>query len=255
VTAARRPVVAGNIKMHLDRASLGALLRGVKADIALTPGYVQVVLCPAFPHLPLAQEILSGSTVALGAQNMHWDREGARTGEVAPGMLLETGCRHVILGHSERRTLFGETDEQVGKKVRAALGAGLVPILCVGETEEERRAGATEVVLSRQMVGALGGLETVASERLLVAYEPVWAIGTGRTATPETAQEAHRYLRSELGRLLGPETAGGVRLLYGGSVKPDNVDELMRETDIDGVLVGGAALQAASFLRIVNYRA
>jgi triosephosphate isomerase len=167
-------------------------------------------------------------------------------------MLREAGCRYVILGHSERRTLFGETDVQIGKKVRAALDAGLVPIVCVGETEEERRAAATEVVLARQVVGALGGLEIAGPEAIVLAYEPVWAIGTGRTATPETAAAAHRHLREELARLWGPGLAAGASILYGGSVKPDNAASLFGAPDVDGALVGGASLEAATFLPIVR---
>jgi triosephosphate isomerase len=248
----RKPFVAGNIKMNLNRASLRGLLEAVKRELGLKPAACDVAYCPPSTLLAEAAAALTGTAVGLGAQNMHWEASGAFTGELAPAMLVEAGCRYVILGHSERRSLFAETDDMVRRKTAAALEAGLVPIVCVGETEAERKAGATEVVLSRQAVGSLGGISVADPARLVVAYEPVWAIGTGLTATPEQAQDAHAHLRGELAKVLGPETARGVRILYGGSVKPDNAASLLDRTDIDGALVGGACLTAEAFLPIIR---
>jgi triosephosphate isomerase len=247
----RKPIIAGNVKMNLDGAGLTSLLGAVTGGLR-TPPPCEVVYCPPFTLLPRAGELLAGSAVGLGAQDMHWETSGAFTGEVSAAMLIETGCRWVILGHSERRHLMGETDAEVRRKAGAALEAGLTPIVCVGETEDERKSGATEVVLSRQVVGSLGGLAPGDPTRLVVAYEPVWAIGTGNTASPEQAQEAHRHLRKELGGVLGSEAAAGIRILYGGSVKPDNARDLLDRPDIDGALVGGACLKAETFLPIVE---
>ncbi len=248
----RTPMIAGNAKMFLDRASVRSVLESLKRELALDPPACEVAYCPPFTLLEEAGRAAAGSMVGLGGQNMHWEPSGAFTGEVSAGMLREAGCRYVILGHSERRTRFGETDENVRKKAGAALAAGLVPIVCVGETEAERKAGATEVVLSRQVVGSLGGLPVGDPRAILVAYEPVWAIGTGNTATPAQAQEAHVHLRRELGRVLGPDTAAGIRILYGGSVKPDNAGSLLGQPDLDGALVGGACLKAETFLPIIR---
>ncbi len=248
----RKPLVAGNAKMNLTRAGLVGVLEALKRDLSLAPPACEVVYCPPSPWLLDAAAVLTGTRIGLGAQNMHWEASGAFTGEIAAGMLCEAGCRYVILGHSERRTLFGETDAAVRRKAEAALAAGLIPIVCVGETEQERVAGATEVVLTRQAVGSLGGLIVPDPAGLVVAYEPVWAIGTGRNATPDQAQEAHAHLRRELAGVLGPEVAAGVRILYGGSVKPDNAAELLARLDIDGALVGGACLKPETFLPILR---
>ena len=250
--AARAPIIAGNIKMNLTRDGMASLLGEVTRGLAAIPTGCEVVACPPFPHLPRAAEVLSGSKVALGGQDMHWEDAGAFTGEVSPAMLREAGCRYVILGHSERRTLFGETDDRVRRKAAKALSSGLIPIVCVGETQEERQAGSTGIVLARQAVGSLGGIPLEEPSRLVVAYEPVWAIGTGNTATPEQAQDAHRLLRAELAKLFGSAPAERIRILYGGSVKPDNAAELLQAPDLDGALVGGASLAAASFLGIVR---
>jgi triosephosphate isomerase len=248
----RTPLIAGNAKMNLSRGEIVPLLETLTGELARDPVAAEVLYCPPFTLLEDARRLLAGSPVQLGGQNMAAPRSGAYTGEISGGMLREAGCTHVILGHSERRTLFGETDDQVRAKAGSALEQGLVPIVCVGETESERMAGATEIVLSRQAAGSLEGLAVSGPEALVVAYEPVWAIGTGRTATPEEAQAAHAHLRGEIGKVLGPDVAAGVRLLYGGSVKPTNASDLLGRPDIDGCLVGGASLQAESFLGIVR---
>jgi triosephosphate isomerase len=246
----RIPIVAGNWKMNKTVeaslqliAELLPLLRDVKG--------VETVLCPPFTSLQAAGKALQGSSVALGGQDMHWENSGAFTGEVSAEMLLTTGCRYVILGHSERRTYFGETDETVNRKTRAALKAGLLPIVCVGETLQERQGGVTQQVVGRQVRKGFEGIEAADLPKIVVAYEPVWAIGTGQTATPEQAQEVHAFTRSILSELYGGGAAS-VRIQYGGSVKADNAAELFSKPDIDGGLIGGAALQAASFCAIVK---
>lgn len=212
---------------------------------------VDVVLCPPFTALKVVSDAIESSSLKLGAQNMHWEAQGAYTGEISPGMLRDLYCHYVILGHSERRMHFGETDAIVNRKVKAALGANLIPILCVGETLAERDGGLMREVVERQVRGALDGVELKARE-LLIAYEPVWAIGTGRTASPEQAQDAHAFIREILSGLYTAEIAAGVRILYGGSMKPDNAEALMGQGDIDGGLIGGAALDARSFVEIVR---
>jgi triosephosphate isomerase len=247
--AARTPIVAGNWKMNLDRAQGRALAAAVvtgRGKAAAT----ELVLCPPAAYLESVGAAIAGSDVALGAQNAHDKSSGAFTGEVAPGMLVDLGCRYVILGHSERRTLFGETDAIVNAKAKAALAAGLVPIVCVGETLAEREADRTATVVETQVKGSLAGLSSADLERIVVAYEPVWAIGTGKVATPEQAQEVHAHIRQLLGTLASPSVAAKVRIQYGGSVKPDNAADLAAQPDIDGALVGGASLKADDFLAI-----
>lgn len=213
---------------------------------------VEMVLCPPFTALAATAEKLAGTEIALGAQDCYWESEGAYTGEISPVMLKETGCRYVIIGHSERRQYFGETDSTVNKKVRAVLAHGLVPIVCVGELLEEREAGQTEKVVEEQVKGGLAGLSASEAGRIVIAYEPVWAIGTGRTASPGDAQEVISFIRSILRRMFGAEPAESVRIQYGGSVKPGNAAELMAQPDIDGALVGGASLDPGSFAEIVR---
>jgi triosephosphate isomerase (TIM) len=213
----------------------------------------EIAVCPPFINVPAAVEAARGSNVAIGAQNMYWEKEGAFTGEISTGMLLAVGCTHVIIGHSERRQYFGETDDTVNLKLKAALEAGLVPIVCVGEVLEEREAGLTEDVLRRQCLRAFHAISGKKAAKLVIAYEPVWAIGTGKTATPQLASEAHQVIRSEAGKALGEELAENLRILYGGSVKPENAKALMSEAEIDGALVGGASLDAKSFAAIVKY--
>jgi triosephosphate isomerase len=212
-----------------------------------------IVICPPFVNVPAAVEAAQGSRIEVGGQNLYWVKEGAYTGEVSAPMLVAAGCQWVIIGHSERRQYFGETDETVYQKTVAALEAGLHPIVCVGERLEEREAGKTEPVILAQLRGGLGKLEAAQVERITIAYEPVWAIGTGKTATPEMAVDVHRYIRSMVARQYGFGPAGKLRILYGGSVKPDNVKGLMAQNEIDGALVGGASLDANSFASLVNF--
>jgi triosephosphate isomerase len=246
----RQPLVAGNWKMNKTVAEARAYARGLRDALQAFAGR-EVVVCPPFTLLPEVAEALRGSPIALGAQNVHWEKQGAFTGEVSAGMLVELGCLYVIVGHSERRQFFGETDATVHQRTRAALAAGLTPIVCIGETLHEREANATFTVVARQLRGGLTGLPPAA--RLVIAYEPVWAIGTGKTATPEQAQEVHSFIRKECAALHGDSWAQAVQILYGGSVKPDNMAALMRQPDIDGGLVGGACLEVASFAAIVRY--
>jgi len=249
----RPPLIAGNWKMNGLRQEARALAEGIRRrlDGIREP---EVVLCPPFTVLAAVREVLEGSPLRLGAQDVFWKPKGAFTGEISPAMLVDAGCTHVIVGHSERREL-GETDRMVRDKVRAALEAGLVPIVCVGERLEEREAGRTFSVVERHVAGALEGLPPESVSRLVVAYEPVWAIGTGRTATPAQAQEVHAFIRGQVSRIAGPPAAEGLRILYGGSVKPENIRDLMACPDVDGALVGGASLEADSFAKIVRYRA
>jgi triosephosphate isomerase len=213
----------------------------------------EVVVCPPFICLPAAKEALEGSNIKLGAQNMYWEEQGAFTGEVAPGMLKEAGVEYVIIGHSERRQYFGETDEMVNKKVLSAVSHNLIPIICVGETLEQREQGVTEKVVDTQTRAALKGLTADVADRVVIAYEPVWAIGTGRTASSDDANEVIGYIRKVVESVLGSQAAAQIRILYGGSVKPDNAAELMNMPEIDGGLVGGASLKAQDFSKIVNY--
>jgi len=213
----------------------------------------EIVVCPPYIDLADAMEAVKGSSVAIGAQNVHWKEEGAFTGEISAAMLLALGVKHVIVGHSERRQYFGETDDTVNIRLKAALEAGLTPICCVGEVLEEREAGLTDDVLRRQCVRAFHAISAKKAAKLVVAYEPVWAIGTGKTATPEIAAEAHAVIRREATEIFGEEFSGKLRILYGGSVKPENAATLMAQEEIDGALVGGASLHAKSFAAIVKY--
>ena len=249
----RVPLIAGNWKMFKTSdealAFAGDLARRV-ADAEST----EILLCPAFVYISPLVQALRGSCVKVGAQNVFWEDSGAFTGEVSAPMLKSVGARYALVGHSERRQYFHETDETVNRRLFAALKGGLVPIVCVGETLEEREAGKTAAVVETQLRQGLKGLDSNQALSLVVAYEPVWAIGTGRTATPELAQEVHRSIRTTLGNLFGPDASSQIRILYGGSVKGDNVDSLMAQPDIDGALVGGASLDAASFERIIRFK-
>ncbi len=247
----RRPMIAGNWKMYKDLTEAVELTNGIKRGVYRIDN-VDIVVCPPFTNLGEVSEMVLNSEVALGAQNCHWEKEGAYTGEVSVGMLKSVGCRYVIIGHSERRKYFGETDETVNKKLKASLAGGLIPIVCVGETLEEREASRTIEVVKTQVVGGLKGLGEEALEKLIIAYEPVWAIGTGKTATPEQAQEVHAMIRKLLADLYSKEFSSSIRVLYGGSVKPDNIEELMKAEDIDGGLIGGASLKADGFADMIK---
>jgi triosephosphate isomerase len=247
----RTPVMAGNWKMYKTAKQAGETIRTLAGLVAGARG-VEVVICPPFTALATAVEAAKGSCVAIGAQDCYWEQEGAFTGEVAVPMLADLGCSHCIVGHSERRQFFGETDATVDKKVAAVLAQGLSCIACVGETLAEREAGQTFAVLERQVRNGL--TRHLTSPSLVIAYEPVWAIGTGKTATPVQAQEAHAFIRGVVAQAAAPAAAQAVRILYGGSVKPDNIAALMVQPDVDGGLVGGASLDAASFAKVVRFR-
>jgi len=250
----RKPVIAGNWKMYKLAGE------AVQTALALKPlvanaNHCEVVIAPVFVHLKTIADRLEGSNIKIAAQNCAPEsKQSANTGEVSAEMIKDVGCAYVIIGHSERRQFYGETDAGVNKKTKAALEANLKAIVCVGEMLSEREAGKAGTVVKTQLVGALDGLTVSDMERIIIAYEPVWAIGTGKTATPEQAQEMHGFIRAALGETHGKETADAVRILYGGSVKPENIAELMNESDIDGALVGGASLEAESFAKIVNYK-
>lgn len=245
----RRPLIAGNWKMNLNRAESAALAKGIVAGVG-TAG-ADVAVCPPALFLDAVGQVVAGSPVALGAQNFYHEADGAFTGEVSGRMLLDLGCHYVILGHSERRHILGESNADVNRKVRAALAQGLTPIVCLGETLEQREAGQTPDIVREQLHGSLAGLTATQVAGLVLAYEPVWAIGTGKVATPEQAEEVHADLRSVLASRYNAATAEQVRIQYGGSVKPDNAGELLACPNIDGALVGGASLKADSFLGIL----
>jgi triosephosphate isomerase len=247
----RRRVMAGNWKMYKTIADTRAFFTAFVPLVAQATD-CDIVIAPPFTSIPAAVEAAKDSKIAIAGQNLHWEKEGAFTGEISPGMLIAAGCRYVIIGHSERRQLFGETDETVAKKTKAALLAGLTPIVCVGETLAEREAGHTETVCDTQFSNGPGALTAEEFSRILMAYEPVWAIGTGRTATPEIAAAAHRYLRSCAAKRFSPAASESLRILYGGSVKPENIQGLMAQDELDGALVGGASLEPKSFATIVN---
>ena len=248
----RKPIIAGNWKMHMTVPEALDLVSGLLPSCSGKTG-VEVVLGPPFTALHAVGGAIKGSGIALAAQNMHWEAKGAFTGEVSPAMLKDAGCAYVIIGHSERRQSFGETDATVNKKLAAAYANGLMPIMCVGETLDERERGDAFKVIETQLAGGLKDVGPKQAEATVLAYEPVWAIGTGRTATPQQAQEAHAFIRGWLRKAYGEAVAAKIRIQYGGSVKPDNVKELMACEDIDGALVGGAALKADSFSALVNF--
>ncbi len=247
----RRPIIAGNWKMNKLGGEARALIEESIARVGDLDS-VEIVVCPPFTALAVAAECLEGSNIALGAQNMYFESSGAFTGEVSAEMLLDVGCTYVILGHSERRHTFGEPDKLINKKVKAAIAAGLKVMMCVGETLEERDAGRVEEIVTRHVSEGLQGVEAQELANLVIAYEPVWAIGTGRTATPEQAEEVHKLIRGLVSKLYDGATADAMRVQYGGSVKPKNIESLMAQPDIDGALVGGASLEADSFAGIVK---
>jgi triosephosphate isomerase len=249
----RRPLIAGNWKMHTTVQEALQLASAV-VQAAAKVSNRDVMVAPPYTALAAVGSVLSGTGVMLGAQNVHWEEKGAFTGEISAAMLKDVGCAMAIVGHSERRHVFGETDLMINKRVTGALQFGLIPVLCIGETLEQREAGQTLAVLEDQVRQGLAVVEVNDGGKLVVAYEPVWAIGTGKTATEAQAQEVHSFIRNLLTDIYEKNIAAGVRILYGGSVKPENIDVLMQQEDIDGVLVGGAALKAESFERIICFQ-
>ncbi|HSA77270.1 MAG TPA: triose-phosphate isomerase [Nitrospirota bacterium] len=248
----RRPIIAGNWKMNkttVEARDLASKLIPLIAEIKER----DIVLAPPFTALQSVAGVIKGTGIALSAQNLHWEDKGAFTGEISAEMLLDLGCEYVIIGHSERRQFFGENDETVNKKLRQALNKGLLPIVCVGETLKEREAGKANEVIERQVTGALKGVTAAEMQKVTIAYEPVWAIGTGKTATPDQANEIHNFIRKKSEIVYGKEIAGALRIQYGGSVTPENVSTLMAMPDIDGALVGGASLKPESFAALVNF--
>jgi triosephosphate isomerase len=248
----RRKLIAANWKMYKTPSEAREFMT---AFLPRVSGHTrdEIVVCPPFVDLPQVIELAQDSNVSVGAQDLYWENEGAYTGEVSAPMLKAVGCTHVIIGHSERRQYFGETDDMVKSKLKAALATGLTAIVCVGEVLEEREAGLTEDILRRQCVNAFRGISAGEGRRFTIAYEPVWAIGTGKTATPQLASEAHSVIRAEAAKGFGQEAADALRILYGGSVKPENAKALMAEPEIDGALVGGASLNPESFAAIIRY--
>lgn len=249
----RKPLIAGNWKMFKTCSEAVESAEHL-VKLVSTCVDVDIMIAPPFTALAQVSDVVKGSCIALGAQNLFWEAEGAYTGEISPAMLVSAGCRYVIIGHSERRQYFGETDQSVNKKIRSAVNSGLVPVMCVGESEKERELKETYSVLDKQVKNGLEGFSPEDLKTLVIAYEPVWAIGTGKTATAEQAQEVHEYLRNMLITNLGNMLAKSVRILYGGSVKPNNIEKLMSMPDVDGALVGGASLDPETFSKIVQFQ-
>jgi triosephosphate isomerase len=247
----RRPIIAGNWKMHKTVEESISVAVGLKRRF-YTFSEADVVICPPFTALSKVHDQIVDSSIMLGAQDIYWEESGAFTGEISPNMLKDAGCRYVIAGHSERRVIFGETDEDVNKKVKVILKHGMIPIMCVGEKLEERDNGTTFEILEKQLARGLKSMAKEEAVRVIIAYEPIWAIGTGRTATPQQAQEAHKYIRGFIERSYDKETSSRIRIQYGGSVKPENIAQLMSQEDVDGALVGGASLDVHSFTEIVE---
>ncbi len=249
----RKPIIAGNWKMYKTMAEAHELVAGLLAGMSDAADR-EVVVCPPYTALASVGEQVANTGISLGAQEVFFEAQGAFTGAIAPQMLCDVGCRYVIVGHSERRQFFGDTDASVNRKLHAALANGLRPIMCVGESKPQRDAGEAEAIVTAQVRAGLAGVSAAQMAEVVIAYEPIWAIGTGDTATSADAQAMHAAIRATLAELFGDETAQTVRIQYGGSVKPDNIDELMAQPDIDGALVGGASLKADSFLRIIHFQ-
>ena len=247
----RKPIIAGNWKLNKTSQEAVELVTALKREVANVTE-VEIAVCPVFTVLRDVHDVLMESNIGLGAQNCYWEDSGAFTGEISAPMVKDTGATYVIIGHSERRQYFGETNETVNKRIKAALAQDLTPIVCIGEVLEEREAGKTNDVIKEQIEGSLAGFSPDEMSKMVLAYEPVWAIGTGKTATPDQAQEVHKFIRDLLVTLFDESTASGLRIQYGGSVKPDNVKELMSQPDIDGALVGGASLKADSFAALIK---
>ena len=250
----RKKIVAGNWKMFNNLNQSITLISEIKQELANIDTNCEVVICPPFTSLETASTLTKDSPIAIGSQNMYFEESGAYTGEISADMLLSVGCEYVILGHSERRTIFKETDELINKKVKKAIAKGLKPIFCIGETLQEREENRTEKVIEVQVKAGLNSVTAEEFKNVVIAYEPVWAIGTGKTATPDQAQEVHKFIRNLLVELYGNDIANNTVIQYGGSVKPENASDLMSMPDIDGALVGGASLTAASFLGIIKYK-
>lgn len=248
----RTPIIAGNWKMHNTAAAGTELVKNLAALVKDAKG-VEIVVCPTFTSLAAAAEAAKGTNIHVGAQNMHWEAKGAFTGEISAEMLKEIGVEYVIIGHSERREYFGETDETVNKRVKAVLAGGMIPIMCCGESLETREAGTTNAFVGEQIKAGLAGLTAAEVASLVIAYEPIWAIGTGKTATSDQANEVCKFIRETVGEIFGEEAAQKVRIQYGGSVKPSTIAELMSKSDVDGALVGGASLKADDFSKIVKF--
>jgi triosephosphate isomerase (TIM) len=250
--AERKPLIAGNWKMFKTIPEAKELAGGVRKNLAGISDR-EILVCPPFTALAAVAEVLKGSNVSVGSQNIFWEKKGAFTGEVAPDMILDAGCKYAIVGHSERRQYFSETDETVNKRMKAAFSAGLIPIVCVGEMLAERENGTTFKVIDKQVKNGAAGITPEQAKMLVLAYEPVWAIGTGKTATPQQAEDVHAYIRKIYAQMYGDAAANSIRILYGGSVKPDNATEIMKQPNVDGALVGGASLEIESFTKIVKY--
>lgn len=248
----RKKLIAGNWKMNLDRKQAVELAKSLIANLSRVSSDVELLVCPSSVYLDAVGNALQGSRIELGGQDVYFQGNGAFTGEISTSQLLDLGCRYVILGHSERRQIMGESDSVINQKIKAALQAGLIPILCVGELLEEREADRTMEVIERQFTDSMAGIAAEGAAKIVIAYEPVWAIGTGKTATPEQAQGVHSDLRKLVGNCYNPGIAENMRILYGGSVKPENATELLGQPDIDGALIGGASLKSDSFLAIAE---
>ncbi len=248
----RRKIIAGNWKMNKDVNETKELIKGLLKELQNIKQKCDVILCPPFTSLSEAGKLLENTAVKLGAQNMYFEESGAYTGEISASMILSAGCEYVILGHSERRTIFKESDETINKKIKQALKAGLKPIFCIGETLEQRESNQTNDIIKKQVTGGLKDLTDHDLEKMIIAYEPVWAIGTGKNATPEQAEEVHKFIRNLIKENFSDKTAENIVIQYGGSVKPDNASELLSQPDIDGALVGGASLKADSFTGIIK---
>jgi triosephosphate isomerase (TIM) len=250
-SAKRRRVIAGNWKMYKNQMETRAFFTKFKSLVAGVTD-CDIIVAPPFTNIATAMKSTKGTEISISAQDVFWEKEGAFTGEISAGMLVEAGCTHTIIGHSERRQFFGETNETVFKKTKAALAAGLIPIVCIGEMLADREAGRTEAIIQEQFLGSVGALTPEEFSRILIAYEPVWAIGTGRTATPEIAAAVHQFIRQCVASRFSASHASAVRILYGGSVKPDNIKGLMAQEELDGALVGGASLDPKSFASLVK---
>ncbi len=248
----RKPILVGNWKMYKNINEAIKLVNDLKIKVADVKDR-EIAICPPYTALSKVKEKIKDSNIKMGAQNVYWEEKGAFTGEISPSMLKDVGCDYVIIGHSERRQYFNETDEMVNKKMKAVFNLGLLPIICIGETLKEREEGRTFDIIEKQVHNGVKGLSEDLISKLIIAYEPVWAIGTGRTATPEQAEEVHKFIRELLKRIYGEGNSHLIRILYGGSVKPENITDLMGQENIDGGLVGGASLDAESFAKIVNY--